>query len=252
MTLSKNKIKEISKYELKKYRDEESVFIAEGPKLVSELLGIFTCKTLIATSEWIKNSRPQAGEVFECSEEELKKVSLLKSPQTVFAIFHKANYVFVKDEIKDKLCIALDDIQDPGNMGTIIRIADWFGIEHIFCSKHCADIYSPKTVQASMGAIARVKVYNVDLASFLAEQKKEMPIYGTFLDGENMYGKQLSKQGIIVMGNEGNGICDEVSAQINNKLFIPNYPDNRETSESLNVGVATAIICAEFRRKFSE
>lgn len=247
--LSKNKIKEIARYSSKKHRDEDAVFIAEGPKLVGELLNIFACKTLLATDSWLAKNKPADCETIICTEEELKKVSLLKSPQSVFAIFKKPQQEFNQNDIKDKLCLALDDIQDPGNMGTILRIADWYGIEHIFCSMHCADVFNPKTVQATMGAIGRVKVFQVDLANFLSEQKQHMPIYGTFLDGENMYAKSLSKAGIIVMGNEGNGISSDVGLHVNERLFIPNYPADSQSSESLNVGVATAVICAEFRRQ---
>jgi TrmH family RNA methyltransferase len=148
------------------------------------------------------------------------------------------------------LCLALDDVQDPGNLGTIIRIADWFGIEDIFCSRGTVDVYNPKVIQATMGAIARVRVHYVDLAEFIATAG-DIPVYGTFLDGENMYGHELSANGIIVMGNEGNGIGSEVERLINKKLYIPNYPADRATSESLNVAVATAIVCAEFRRRNS-
>lgn len=247
--LSKNKIKEIAKYSSKKHRDEDGIFIAEGPKLVGELLASYSCKLLLATDDWAKNNKTDSQELIICTEDELKKVSLLKSPQSVFALFQKNDYNFQNEDIKQKLCLALDDVQDPGNMGTILRIADWFGIEYIFCSKHCADIYNPKTVQASMGAIARIKVFQVNLADFLQEQKKHLPIYGTFLDGENMYEKKLSQTGIIVMGNEGNGISNELEKHINERLFIPNYPQDRESSESLNVAVASSIICAEFRRQ---
>jgi TrmH family RNA methyltransferase len=148
------------------------------------------------------------------------------------------------------LSIALDDVQDPGNLGTIIRIADWFGIKDVICSLHCADAYGPKTVQATMGALARVRVHYVDLASFLSDCK-ELPIYGTCMDGENIYNKQLSPHGIIVMGNEGNGISDSVRSLVSEKLLLPNYPFGETTSESLNVGVATALVCGEFRRRMS-
>jgi RNA methyltransferase, TrmH family len=246
--LSKNKIKEFSQLHQKKHRDEQGVFIAEGNKLIADLLSVFKCKTIIAMDDWLfANKKIVAEEVFCVSEEELKKVSLLKTPQQVFAIFERQNYTFDKKLLEKSLSIALDDIQDPGNLGTILRIADWFGIENIFCSKHCADVYNPKTVQATMGAIARVKVFQVDLPLFLQDMK-ELPIYGTFLDGENMYSEQLTPNGIIVMGNEGNGISEAVEPFIKKRLFIPNFPLDRVTSESLNVGVATAVICAEFRR----
>jgi TrmH family RNA methyltransferase len=148
-----------------------------------------------------------------------------------------------------ELCLALDSVQDPGNLGTIIRIADWFGIENIFCSQGTVDAYSPKTVQATMGAIGRVKVHYVDLPSFIETIKERAPLYGTFLDGDDIYGKKLENRGLVIMGNEGNGISEECRKHITEKLFIPNYPVGRETSESLNVSVATAIICSEFRRR---
>ncbi len=143
----------------------------------------------------------------------------------------------------------MDDIQDPGNLGTIIRLADWFGIEHIFCSANTVDVYNPKTVQATMGAIARIKTHYVDLPEFISSLKKEIPVYGTFLEGEDIYKKELLNHGLIVMGNEGNGVSDEVSRLINQRLYVPNYPKERETSESLNVAIATAVVCSEFRRQ---
>ena len=150
--------------------------------------------------------------------------------------------------ISPSLCLALDDVQDPGNLGTIIRVADWFGIEHIFCSQGTVDVYNPKTIQATMGALARVKLHYCNLPSLIASLK-DVPVYGTFLDGKDMYGETLSANGLIVMGNEGNGIGQEVASLINRKLYIPNYPPQRETTESLNVAMATGIICAEFRRR---
>ena len=146
------------------------------------------------------------------------------------------------------MCLALDDIQDPGNLGTIIRLADWFGIEHIFCSQGTVDVYNSKVIQATMGALARVKVHYCNLPELISSLK-DVPVYGTFLDGENIYDKPLSENGLIIMGNEGNGVSKEVSQLINNKLYIPNYPSGRTTSESLNVAIATAVVCAEFRRR---
>jgi TrmH family RNA methyltransferase len=247
--LSKSKIKELSQLHLKKYRDEQKVFIAEGNKLVSDLLGAFYCNTIIATSDWIKQHSPKAEEIISVNEEELKKVSLLKTPQQVLAVFKQPTYTLYKNKIANSLSLALDDIQDPGNLGTILRIADWFGIETVLCSAHCADVYNPKTIQASMGAIARVQVLQVDLVSFIQEIKKDIPVYGTFLEGNNIYQEALSNTGIIVMGNEGNGISPALEKIIEKRLLIPNYPSGRTTSESLNVGAATAIICAEFRRR---
>ena len=165
------------------------------------------------------------------------------------AVFEKPKHGFSIPEISRKLSLALDDIQDPGNLGTIIRLADWYGVTDVFCSTHSADVYSPKTVQATMGALARVRVHYVDLPSFLDEVKDEIPVYGTFMSGTNIYSAQLSEHGVIVIGNEGNGISAEVENRITHKITIPNYPFGSQTSESLNAGIATAITVSEFRRK---
>lgn len=248
-SLSKNRIKYIHSLELKKNRKEERVFLAEGPKLVGDLLGHFHCRFLAATSEWIKeHTSVSADEIVEASADELSRASLLKTPQQVLAVFSQPEYSINIETIHESLCLALDDVQDPGNLGTIIRLADWFGIEDIFCSPNTVDVYNPKTVQATMGGIARVKVHYTPLPD-LIRSLGDIPVYGTFLDGENMYGQSLSNQGLIVMGNEGNGISNEVERLINRKLYIPNYPQERETSESLNVAIATAVVCAEFRRQ---
>lgn len=247
--LSKNKIKYIRSLELKKNRKEEKAFVAEGHKLVGDLLGHFPCRLLIATRAWLeRNPEVDVTEIIEVTQEELTRASLQKTPQEVLAIFGQPTYEMQPEVISDHLCLALDDVQDPGNLGTIIRLADWFGIEHIFCSQGTVDVYNPKTIQATMGALARVKLHYCHLPSLIASLR-DVPVYGTFLDGENMYGKALSAHGLIVMGNEGNGIGEEVAKLVNERLYIPNYPPQRETSESLNVAVATAIICAEFRRR---
>lgn len=249
MTLSKNRIKYIHSLELKKNRKADNVFLAEGPKLVGDLLGHFSCCLLIATSEWLSHNRHLPLEdVTEVSEEELSRASLLKTPQQVLAVFRQPEGIIDFSVINHSLCLALDDVQDPGNLGTIIRLADWFGIEHIFCSPNTVDVYNPKSVQATMGGIARVKLHYTSLPELIGSLT-DIPVYGTFLDGENIYGHPLSKNGLIVMGNEGNGIGEEVKQLINHKLYIPNYPADRETSESLNVAIATAVVCAEFRRQ---
>lgn len=247
--LSKNKIKYIRSLELKKNRKEEQVFVAEGHKLVDDLLGHFSCRLILATPDWLtKHTEVIADEIVEVSQDELSRVSSLKTPQDVLAIFEQPNYTVDIHVVSDSLCLALDDVQDPGNLGTIIRLADWFGIEHIFCSFGTVDVYNPKTIQATMGALARVKIHYCHLPSLLASLG-ELPVYGTFLDGENIYAETLSPHGLIIMGNEGNGISPEVASCVNKRLLIPNYPPQRETSESLNVATATAIICAEFRRR---
>lgn len=247
--LSKNKIKYIHSLELKKNRKKEGVFVAEGHKLVGDLLPHFHCRLILATTTWLEEHLDiRADEIIEITPEELVKASLLKTPQEVLAIFEQPQYNYTTDVIKDSLCLALDDIQDPGNLGTIIRLADWFGIEHIFCSQGTVDVYNSKVIQATMGALARVKVHYCNLPELISSLK-DVPVYGTFLDGENIYNKPLSENGLIIMGNEGNGVSKEVSQLINNKLYIPNYPSGRTTSESLNVAIATAVVCAEFRRR---
>lgn len=249
MALSKNRIKYIHSLELKKNRKADKVFLAEGPKLVGDLLGHFPCQFLLATSEWLsKNRHLPVEEVTEVSEEELARASLQKTPQQVLAVFRQPDDKWDASAIRRSLCLALDDVQDPGNLGTIIRLADWFGIEHIFCSPNTVDVYSPKVIQATMGGIARVKLHYTPLPELIGSLK-DTPVYGTFLDGEDMYTQPLSACGLIVMGNEGNGIGEEVEKLINRRLYIPNYPAERATSESLNVAIATAVVCAEFRRR---
>ena len=166
------------------------------------------------------------------------------------AFFHNfvSNIISTKIDYRHKLSLVLDAIQDPGNLGTIIRIADWFGIENIFCSDDTADVYNTKTVQATMGALCRVNVHYANIIDLIT-QNSNSPIYGTFLNGDNIYRESLSSKGFIVMGNEGKGIRPEVEKLITHRLYIPNFSPNSTTSESLNVAVATAVVCSEFRRR---
>lgn len=247
--LSKNKIKYIRSLEQKKHRKEEQAFLAEGNKLVNDLSGHFDCLLLVATAHWLEeHPHAQAQEVIEASREELSRASLLKTPQEALAVFRIPQYEAEAEVVRRSLCLALDGVQDPGNLGTIIRIADWFGIQHIFCSAGTADAFNPKTVQATMGALARVQLHYCDLRELVASLP-DVPVFGTFLDGGDLYTQELSANGLIVMGNEGNGISPELAAVVNRRLLIPNYPQGEETSESLNVAVATAVVCAEFRRR---
>lgn len=250
--ISKNKIKLIKSLELKKYRNELQLFIAEGNKLVSDMLPHFGCELLVAKPAWIEAHKDiVTKELIVAEGEDLPKASLLKTPQEVLAIFRKPIYNLNEAAPQESLILASDGIQDPGNLGTIIRLADWFGIRHIVCSQDTVDAFSPKVVQATMGALTRVKIHYTDLRKYLASKISEgnIPIYGTFLDGENLYDKPLSGNGIIIMGNEGNGIRPAIGELANERLFIPNYPQGESTSESLNVAIATAIVCAEFRRR---
>jgi len=251
MSLSKNKIKYIQSLKEKKYRDEYGVFVAEGDKMVFDLLPVMQCELLAGTSGFIDSISLEGyriKEIVEASKEELKKASFLKTPQQALAIFHKPERILDVLKLPEKLTLMLDGIQDPGNLGTIIRLADWYGIENIICSEDTVDVYNPKVVQATMGALARVNVFYENIFKSL-KKLSHIPIYGTFLNGKDMYETELSRNGIIVMGNEGNGIRKDIEQLVSNKIFIPNYPKGRNTSESLNVAVATAIICSEFRRR---
>ena len=186
--LSKTKIKWINSLERKKNRDEESVFVAEGVKIVSDLLPHLKCRYIaVSDKDILEKIAEYADEIDEISSDEYKKISFQKSPQGILAVFEKPKYEIDLEIKADNLVLALDDIQDPGNLGTIIRLADWFGILDVFCSKHTADVFSPKTIQSTMGAIARVRVHYVDLPKFLEKMKNQMPIYGTFMEGENIH-----------------------------------------------------------------
>ncbi|MDR0333163.1 MAG: RNA methyltransferase [Dysgonamonadaceae bacterium] len=250
MALSKNKIKYIQSLKDKKHRLEYGVFVAEGTKLVFDLLATCKCQFIAALPEIIaKYPKIIAEEVIIADENELKKATFLKTPPQIIGVFYQPDFDISTTNFDKKLSLVLDGIQDPGNIGTIVRLADWFGMEDVICSPDTVDIYNPKTVQATMGAIARVKVHYTNLTDFL-QKHNHLPIYGTFLEGKNIYNESLSENGFIVMGNEGNGIRSETEKAINRKLFIPSFPSERETSESLNVGVATGIICGEFRRRY--
>ncbi|MDR1370740.1 MAG: RNA methyltransferase [Dysgonamonadaceae bacterium] len=252
--LNKNKIKWIRSLEYKKFRKETGCFLAEGNKLVSDMLPYFECEFLLSESSWLATQGDiHVKEHVMAEEGDISRASLLRTPQNVLAVFKQPVYELDSADLKTKLTLVLDGIQDPGNFGTIIRMADWFGIENVVCSPDTVDVYNPKTMQATMGALARVRTHYANLTDFFNQFKNPddlpFPIYGTFLEGENLYNKKLSSTGFIVMGNEGNGIGSETESFISQKIHIPNFPRDRETSESLNVAVATAIVCAEFRRQ---
>ena len=254
--ISKNKIKYIRSLELKKNRNKEGVFVAEGHKVVDDLLALQPALLIVATAEWLKGKQLGAEtEVIEVTDEELKKVSFLQHPQQVLAVFRQEQATAI-DSFEfsgidtTELSLALDGVQDPGNLGTIIRIADWFGITHIYCSQDTADVYNPKVVQATMGSIARVKVEYGNLLGLVESLSADVPVYGTLLDGENIYQQPLENRGLIVMGNEGKGISPALAQKVNRRLLIPNFPEGRPTADSLNVAIATAITCAEFRRQW--
>lgn len=252
--LSKNKIKFIQSLERKKIRDEHSVFLVEGNKLVDEALASgFEIDFLAGTDKFLSArhiEKKHIDEIVETDKDTLKKASLLQSPQEALAIIKKPAFLISEVESKGQLSLALDCIQDPGNLGTILRIADWFGIKQIICSADTVDVYNPKVVQASMGAIFRVKTFYTDLSEFLQKEKNQgIAIYGTFMNGKSIYNQKLTNEAILVMGNEGNGISNEIEQLITEKISIPSLAENNSGSESLNVAIATAICCSEFKRR---
>ena len=263
MHLSKAQIKWVRSLQQKKNRDAEGVFVAEGEKCINELRNAFEL-VLLATPD-------------NATSTEIEQMSSLRTPQGVIGVFKRrgerleargerreargerqsapqksADFPGTPQAGGERLVVALDGVQDPGNLGTIIRTCDWFGIHDILCSHDTADCYNPKVVQATMGALARVKLHYVDLPKVLSELKEQgTPLYGTLLEGVNMYQPNAiadKQHGIIIMGNEGNGISPAIRQLITHPLLIPSYPADAITSESLNVGIATAIVLAEFRR----
>ena len=250
--ISKNQIKYVHQFELKKFRKQEGLFIAEGHKVVGDLLRAgFKPRQIFAIQEWITDNTSLLtvldSQLTEVNLEELTRLSLLQHPQQVLALFPIPDEQTILSP-KNALSILLDNVQDPGNLGTIIRIADWFGIDTIYCSLGTVDAWNPKVVQATMGSIARVHIKYVDPQLLFDSLPDKFPVYGTFLDGDNIYTQQLSQQGIIVMGNEGNGISDAVRSRVTHKLLIPDFHKG-DTADSLNVAIATAITCSEFRRR---
>lgn len=230
----------------KRARDEHGLFIAEGAKLVEEIMASKSPIERIYTTRHDLTG-PNVEHV---ERKDMERISQLKTASDTLAVVHSPRHKLNDDSLCRGLVLALDGVQNPGNMGTIIRLADWFGVENIVCSMESADCYNPKVVQATMGAILRVKVhYTNDLPAILRRAaERGTPIYGTLLDGENIYSKELATEGIIIMGNEGRGLSDECRAIVTDRLFIPPYPADAPTSESLNVAMATGIILAEFRR----
>ena len=250
--ISKNQIKFIRQFEQKKFRKREGLFVAEGTKVVGDLLKRFTPHSVYAIPEWIEAQQSGDRSLFtSVTPEELSRISFQQHPQQVLALFPlpsaNASYPDLQS-LNNTLSLCLDGVQDPGNLGTIIRIADWFGIDTIYCSEDTADAWNPKVVQATMGSIARVNIIYLNLLEFLDSLPNDYPVYGTLLDGEDIYQQSLSPHGLIIMGNEGNGISESVRTRINRCLLIPSFHQG-ETADSLNVAIATAITCSEFRRR---
>ena len=247
--ISKNQIKYIRQLEQKKFRKRENCFVAEGPKVVGDLMRQYQPKAIFATEEWIKRVESyDDSKLTTVSPDELRRISFLQTPQQVLALFPIPEHTSYLSPLTSHLYLALDSVQDPGNLGTIIRIADWFGIDTIYCSEDTADAYNPKVVQATMGSLAHVHIKYTNLLQLFDALPKDYPIYGTLLDGDDIYQQPLTEHGIIVMGNEGNGISEAVRQCVNHRLLIPNFHQG-DSAESLNVAIATAITCSEFRRR---
>jgi TrmH family RNA methyltransferase len=241
--LSRTAKKYITSLSVKKYRDREKCFPVEGEKSVAEFIASnFKVKAIYCTNECLL--RFPGSETITAAE--MRQISNLKTASPVLAVVE----IPVREQCTvshDELVLVMDEIQDPGNLGTIIRLAEWFGIKRIVCSPRTADAYGSKTVQASMGSLARVEVIYADLRAFFTSLDSDIPVYGTFLEGENIYDARLSSGGVVVTGNEGNGISPEIAEFVSRRLFIP--PFGARVSESLNVAVAAAIVCSEFRRR---
>lgn len=237
-TISNADIKRIRALSQKKYREEYGLFVVEGEKMLNEVLN----------SDFVIESVYRKDDIGENS---MSRISMLASPSPVLTTVQIPDKSEIrKRDILSTLSLAIDSINDPGNMGTIMRLADWFGIDTIYVTEDSVDIYNPKVVQASMGAIFRVKVIYTDLNELVSEYKEaKIPVYGAFLDGEIIYEAELSDKGLIVIGNESTGISDNIGKMVDKRLFIPPYPASAENAtESLNVAIATSIICYEFRK----
>lgn len=252
--LSKNKIKLISSLQRKKMRDESSLFVAEGNKLVLELLeSVFQIKHIVAFPAWLSGKQfPPRIEIIETDLLGMKKISSLTTPTEVLAVVEMPKHNLDFSEISQQLTLVLDDIRDPGNLGTIIRLADWFGIENIICSIGTVDVFNPKVVQATMGAILRVKLHYLDLAAFFKEisEQNQISVFGTYMVGASIYAEKLTQPALIVMGNEGQGISLELKKYVSKVISIPSFAKN-SGSESLNVAVASGIVLSEFKRQES-
>jgi len=259
--LSSGQVKHVSSLRAKKFREKSGRFIAEGEKLVDSLISAhFNIDSIYASPSWVRDNslllKNQGIPVFETLPGEMERISNLSTPSPVLAVvvvpetpLFDYDLYFRDFPSGNCLCLALDNIRDPGNLGTILRIADWFGITTVFCSEQTVELYNPKVVQATMGSIARVKAIYCDLVKTLSLLSQTIPVYGAFLEGENLFEQDLPPSAVILIGNESHGISPELEPLITRKLVIPSSgPSEPGKAESLNASVATAILCAEFRR----
>lgn len=248
--LTNNICKAVAALDERKHRRREGAFKAEGTKCVLDTLGHIRLRALYATEDWLEEHPEIAAlpEAAVATRGDLRKMSSLTTPGQVIAVYEIPDRTADLTFADDTLILALDTIQDPGNLGTIIRVADWYGITDIIASRETADCYAPKVIQATMGSISRVAVHYCDLPDTIARIGAPR-VYGTFLDGEDIDSTPLSRSGIIVIGNEGNGISDAVARTVTDRITIPSYPTGRPTGESLNAAIATAITISKFRSK---
>lgn len=255
--ISKNLIKHIRSLHHGKYRALHGEFIAEGVKVTGELLNSkFRLRYLCALADWFKSNNtagiPATAEIFEISPEELERISALTTPNQVLAVFEIPEENQHPEIASGELVLALDDLRDPGNLGTIIRTADWFRIHKIICSPGSVDVFNPKTVQSTMGSLARVEVFYIDLAALVNRIRGKIPVTATALQGENLYTATLPEGGLLLIGSESHGLSEELMNMAERRLNIPafcNSPETTHTAESLNASIATAILCSEFRRR---
>jgi len=251
--LSKNNIKFINSLRYKKYRQIHQHFFVEGEKLVNEAFHSgFNIKQIIATEKGLKSFDEKLlinKNLIITNEKELKKISAFTTPNKIFAIIEIPETNNYKIEIQKELVLGFEEINDPGNFGTIIRTADWFGIKTVFCSTNSVDIYNPKVVQATMGAVFRVKLICCDLKKIVNLYKNKMNVYGTFISGNNIFNEELPDNGLILFGNESKGLSEELESLVDYKITIPNYSNKNIKTESLNISSAVAIVCAQFRNK---
>ena len=250
MTISKSKLKYLKSLHLKKFRQKYNNFIVEGDKIARELLlsKAFEIEVILATDSWIETSKNELGSInaplFKISLTDLKQISTLSTPNQVLIVAKQRPQELNFESVNQELSLYLDGIQDPGNLGTILRIADWFGIPYVFCSKDCVEVYNSKVLQSSMGAFLRVQCHYLSLEQLI--QATNLSVYGTILQGKNIYETQLTSKGIIVIGNEGKGIRKENIPLLDHQVTIPSY--GQSGAESLNAAIATGIICSIFRR----
>ncbi len=245
-------IKRVKSLQQKKFREEEHRFVVETPKIVEETLGSdFSVVSVYGVKDWIDANwkRFARHTLIDVTEKELERISGLQTPNQVLAVVEKPEVSLNLDTLFLDTCLFLDDIRDPGNLGTILRIADWFGIPTIVCSNDSVEYSNPKCIQASMGSFLRVNVWYGDLSEILSKKPENMPVYGTFMEGDNIYQTPLKSPACLVIGNEARGISQALEAHITQKIHIPSFSKETKHAESLNASIATAIVCSELKRR---